>query len=38
MPLEPNQMLAHYRLVEILGQRGLGHVCRAEDTKLPRRP
>jgi Tol biopolymer transport system component len=36
MPLEAGQPLLHYRLVEKLGQGGMGAVWRAFDTKLER--
>lgn len=38
MSLDPGTMLFHYRHVEILGQRSMGHTWRVADTKLPRRP
>jgi Tol biopolymer transport system component len=34
--LKPGQMLAHYRLVEQIGQGGMGVVWKAEDTTLDR--
>ena len=36
MPLEPGQMLSHYRLVEQIGAGGMGVVWRAMDTRLER--
>ena len=36
MSLEPGQQLLHYRLMEQIGEGGMGVVWRAEDTKLSR--
>src|SRR5258708_4593804 len=33
----PGQMVAHYKLLSLLGEGGMGKVCLAEDTKLHRK-
>ena len=37
MPVEPGQQLAHYRLIEQIGQGGMGEVYLADDASLQRK-
>jgi serine/threonine protein kinase len=36
MSIRPGQQLLHYRLIEMIGEGGMGVVWRAEDTRLHR--
>ena len=36
MPIEPGQILLHYRLIEKIGEGGMGVIWKALDTTLDR--